>query len=113
MRKIKIGPEIMWTSENIKEMLATNDAAVLKALVTLYKYQLPEERNLMAATVENGVGFNKVDAPYLTYMATKAKNNQGLKVKDIQIVRPIIMKYSGQLAKIANDKLNVQMEWKI
>lgn len=113
MKKIKIGPEKEWTPEEIRELLITNDKAVIKALITIYKKQSIEEQKYMVSTVENGVGFNRIDAPYLTFMATKAKINGGLKTGDVKVIRPIIMKYSRQLSKIANEKINVQMEWKI
>lgn len=112
-KKIKIVAHEEWDANKIKDLLIQNDKAVIKGMLALYARQLPEERKYMTATAENGAGFNRIDAPLLTLKSVQAKNQKGLPKKDIAQIRPILLKYSGQLAKIANEKKGIQMEWKL
>lgn len=112
MAKIKIDIYDKWDKERVKQLLINNDNAVLRALLALYNLQLPEEIDIRASIVENGKGFSKWDAPYLTDMAKAVKLDKKLEPKQISYIRSMILKYSGQLADIANEK-DKQLEWKL
>lgn len=109
---IKIDITDKWDKERVRRLIATNDKAVIRGLLALYKRQLPEEKEYASANVENGVGFNRLDTPYLTEMSKKIIEGGGADQKDIDFIRVRLMKYSGQLADIANSK-DKQLEWKL
>lgn len=102
-----------WKAEEIKEMLKTNDAWVWKALISIYMRQTEDEQVTEETTHNNGVGFNGVDAPFLSSLAKQVirwKEGHGsyrlpLSPKQMEMARKRILKYSGQLAKIANSQI--------
>lgn len=91
-----------WTKESIKDLLLTNDKAVCRGVVAIFNYQTDIEKSLEAATVRNGVGFNGPDAFILSEFAQFYKKKGFLTPKQIEVARKKIVKYSGQLARIAN-----------
>jgi len=95
-----------WTKEEIKEMLKTNDKAVLRGIVAIYNKQTSEEQQIKETNVTNGKGFNGVDARFLSSLAEQIMQSNRLTEKQIVSARKVILKYSGQLANIANEKLS-------
>jgi hypothetical protein len=61
----------------------------------------------MQSTEHNGVGWSKFDARVGTSLATWYKAKGWLTPKQIGLARKIVMKYSGQLAAVANGKIEV------
>lgn len=92
----------VWTAEDIKKVIDTNDDQVGKMLVKLYECQTPEEKNGKSTAETNGRGFNKFDAPMLSSLAESYKQYGRLTPKQLQLARKSIKKYAGQLAKLAN-----------
>jgi len=94
-----------WTKEKIVEMLNTNDKAVSRAVVAIYKRQTASERVSGTTQIQNNIGFNHADARYLTYCAEYViKNNRQLSGKHLEKCRKRIAKYWKQLIDIANGK---------
>ena len=102
---------IVWTKEMVREKLEKSDYAVCQALVTLYRQQTASEQRYKEASQRNGVGFNKRDAKFCSSLAEQVlrNNREGrrylLSYSQIQYARRIILKYSNQLAKLANGEL--------
>jgi len=94
----------LWTKEEIKAQLATSDAWLLRGLMAIYNYQTSQEKSSMATTEDNGVGFNGVDAFILTKFAEDYKKYNRLSPKQMDLTRKKMLKYAGQLAKIARPK---------
>lgn len=92
----------IWTKEEIKNLIQTNDKMVALSLKQLYSYQTEYERNSHETTEQNGVGFNGVDAPILTSFTLFYLERGFLSPRQIQIARKKLIKYSGQLTRIAN-----------
>lgn len=97
----------------INNLLITNDKAVARALVALYKRQTEDEQNSEATIVHNMAGFTPSDAQIGSSMATFYLKFNRLSEKQIAYWRkpnakgvPRICKYSGQLLKIAQAKSN-------
>lgn len=94
----------MWTKEQIRELLASNDKAVIRAMLALYNRQTATEQASHSTRDHNGRGFNGLDASIMSRF-TEFYNQRGfLSPKMIALTRKKVMKYSGQLAEIANEK---------
>ena len=73
-----------------------------RSIVKLYEYQTHDEKSLGVATEHNGMGFNSIDAEFLTSLAERIIKGRVLTEKQIEYGRKRMLKYSNQLAKIAN-----------
>lgn len=78
-----------------------NPEQVLRALVYLYGQQTAEERITGMTIHDNGVGFNAVDAPFLTKIALDIVDEEKeVSTNQYQIVKSCMVKYKGQLADV-------------
>jgi hypothetical protein len=91
-----------WTKEEIKENLLKSDEWVVKALVRLHGLQTADERATRTASQTNGVGFNKFDADFMSSLAESYQQWERLTPRQMHFARKKIVKYAGQLAKLAN-----------
>lgn len=91
-----------WTPQSIKELLTKSDKAVMRAVVRIYSLQTYEEQKLGETREANKIGFNGPDSKILTYYAKWILQNGELTGKHVNHARNRITKYSGQLARIAN-----------
>jgi hypothetical protein len=112
--------EQKWTKETIRAAMSENtvkgDAWVVKGMLAILNYQTPDEKAFGQTVEDNGVGFNGVDAEILTSFCDQAsrvltsiptdkyKYSKCLSPKQMEIARKKMLKYSGQLARIANSK---------
>jgi len=97
-------PRRAWTKEAIQEMLAARDRAVERGLLAIYRLQTDQERGAQETLEHNGVGFNAFDAKAMTVQAQYLLRFGSLTPGRISLVRERLMKYAGQLARIANQK---------
>ena len=100
--KIIENPKKVWTMDDIKRLLQTNDTMLYRSLKILYGYQTADEKSTKDTINENGVGFNSVDAQFLSSCAEFLIKNGFLTIKQKAVVRKRIIKYTKQLTKIAN-----------
>lgn len=91
------------TKDSILALIDSNDKAVGRAVVAIYRRQTQEERNAEATLKHNNVGFNSYDARYLSYVATYYMRHQQLTGKHLAKARSKVRKYWKQLLEIAND----------
>lgn len=100
--------ERIWTKEEIKGNLLKDDQWVARGVVAIYEYQTADEQRVEDTVESNGVGFNGVDGRIMSSFAKQIikwnpdKFRTPLSPKQFNIARKKIVKYSGQLAKIAN-----------
>lgn len=100
----------MWTKEVILDMLATNDVMVEKSLLVMYNRQTADEQSAQTTGHNNGIGFNGTDAEFLSKLAEwvkggaerKIPEGKRLSLKQRDIVRKKLKKYSRQLVEAAN-----------
>lgn len=93
-----------YTPEEIRVKLLSSDLWLYRALKRLYTYQTDPEKNSGLTKERNDVGFNAVDSASLTKYA-KALNDRGwLAIDQHRHARKLMVKYAGQLARIARDK---------
>jgi len=94
-----------WNAATIKERLIVSDKWVTRGVITIFEYQTAAEQNSHTTCEDNGVGFNGVDAELLSSYAEFASKNGYLTKGQMVYARKKLLKYSGQLAKIANTKI--------
>jgi len=102
------------SKEYVENLLLTNDNAVARALVALNKRQTKDERESEATFYKNGEGFRPCHAHRGSSMAKFYQERGFLTEKQInwwRIPSPKTGKarisiYAGQLAEIANSKVN-------
>ena len=95
----------VWTKEEIKDLLERSNKMVHRSIVKIFEKQTADEKRSEATNHSNGVGFNSVDAHLLSSFAKQILKGYTLSEKQMYHARKKIMKYSGQLAKIANGAL--------
>lgn len=92
----------VWTEEEIRYLIQTNDKVLYGALKKLYEKQTEDEQQLGETTHTNGVGFNGVDSRFLSSVAEFLIKNGFLTIKQKSAVRKRLIKYNKQLTRIAN-----------
>jgi hypothetical protein len=91
-----------WTKEEIRAMLVKSDKALCRGLMTIYGYQTAEEQSAGQTVEDNGMGFNGLDADFLTQMALYFQRTGRLTPGQMEHTRKAMLKYSGQLTRHAN-----------
>lgn len=94
----------VWTEDEIKTLVQTNDKVLYGALKKLYACQTDDEKTNGTTSHTNGQGFNGVDAPILTSFAKFLKECGRLSEKQKEICRRKLIKYNKQLTRLANSR---------
>lgn len=92
----------VWTEEEIKELVQTNDTVLYGALKKLYACQTADEQSSKETKEHNGVGFNGFDAEFLSSVAEFLLKRGFLTEKQKMYTRRKLVKYNKQLTKLAN-----------
>ena len=92
----------VWNKEEIKYLIETNDKVLISSLLQVYNSQTIDEQCTKETAERNGVGFNASDAYILSSFAEWYKSHEYLSPKQIAIARKKMIKYSGQVTKLAN-----------
>lgn len=79
------------------------DAARVKALLYLYDFQTEDEQHSNTTHHHNKMGFNGTDAGLLSSFAQQIINRKFLSDKQMALLRRKIVKYAGQIARVANE----------
>ena len=95
----------IWTADEIKNNILNNDVWAVRGLLAIYKYQTEMEKKAKETLIHNNVGFNGADGKMLSSLAQFYLNKNYLTDKQMYILRKRMLKYAGQLAKIANNML--------
>lgn len=83
---------------------------MLKAsILIIYKNQTQDEKDSRGTLHKNGVGFNQVDAAYLTTLAKELKDGKPFTMTDYKKASNKMKKYWKQLMVEAKIKLNREM----
>lgn len=96
-KKVKV-----WTEEEIKNLIQTNDKVLYGALKKLYACQTADEQRAETTKERNGKGFNGVDAPFLSSVAEFLLKRGYLTDKQKACTRKRLVKYNKQLTELAN-----------
>lgn len=92
----------VWTEEEIKDLIQTNDKVLYGGLRKLYACQTADEQNSGTTKEYNGKGFNGVDAPILSSFCEFLNKTGFLTPKQKAIARKKLVKYNKQLTTLAN-----------
>ena len=85
----------------LKDLLKTNDKALLKAIVLIYDSQTHEEKDKCESIDDNCIGFSKNDTKEMGDIARKIKANKELTEKELAKSRNKMQKYWKQLMIIS------------
>ena len=94
--------------EELQKLLCRSDLAVESALVRIYDLQTPLEKATDMSVTDNGYGFNRVDAQYLSQYASMVKMGHHLTRDEVCRVRSRILKYWKQLMVLSKANLKKQ-----
>lgn len=92
------------TKEQIQALLEESDRAVERAIVAIFNYQTYTEQQAEQTSENNGVGFNSVDAEFLSSLAKAVNKGYRLTQKQMVYGRKKIKKYWKQLQLIAENR---------
>lgn len=92
----------IWTEDEIKNLIQTNDKVLYGALKKIYAEQTADEQASGETNHRNGVGFNGVDAPILSSFCEFLNRTGFLTPKQRAIARKKLVKYNKQLTALAN-----------
>jgi hypothetical protein len=103
----------IWTKEEIKNKLTDPSNPFLtkwveRSVIQIFNKQTASEQAVEATRLNNGVGFNGTDAGIMSSFAKWLLRSEGhnhLSPKQLVIAKKKIVKYSGQLARIANGEI--------
>jgi hypothetical protein len=92
----------------LKDLLKTNDKALLKAIVLIYNNQTPEEKDKGESIEDNCIGFSKIDAKEMGDIARKIKANKALTKGELAKSRNKMQKYWKQLMIISKKQVEAK-----
>lgn len=85
------------SKEEMKKQILENDSVLYDALYKVYQCQTDSEKASDSTKEYNGVGFNGVDAPFLSSLAKSLEKYGSLTPKQTAAARKKMVKYSGQV----------------
>lgn len=92
----------VWTQEEIRDLVQTNDKVLYGALRKLYACQTEDEQLEGSTNHRNGEGFNGVDAGIMTSFCEFLDRTGFLTNKQKVVARRKLIKYTRQLTVLAN-----------
>lgn len=111
MIRIKLCEDDMLKPEQVRKWILYNDKAVKRAAIVLYSEQDSDEKAYGCSIKVNDRGFNRYDSAFLQGFAEKCIHNWDISYKELNKARYKLLKYSKQIATIANSKKPIQYEW--
>lgn len=96
-----------WTKDEIKEKLLSDDTWLFRGILAIYKLQTDDEKNIGQTVESNGIGFSGAHSEICSSFARQIKSRGTLSDKQKEVARKIMVRYAGQLEKIANKKIVV------
>lgn len=91
-----------WTTDEIKNLVQTNDLMLYRSLLKLYECQTADEQAVGETKIHNGVGFNATDSRILSSFAKFLMHRNFLSDKQKAIARRRMIKYTKQITNLAN-----------
>lgn len=97
------GSKRVWTEDEIKQLIQTNDKVLYGALKHLYACQTEDEKSAEYTKHRNGRGFNGRDSNFLTSVCKQLISKGSLSQKQKEVCRRMLVKYNKQLTRLANE----------
>lgn len=95
-------PRRVWTQDEIRELVQSNDKVLYGAMRKMYECQTADEQMTGTANHRNGIGFNGVDAGIMTSFCEFLNKTGFLTYRQKEIARKKLKKYTRQLTELAN-----------
>lgn len=96
-----------WNKESVAELLKLSDRAVERALIAVNARQTSDEQASASSKHTNGRGFNMCHARLGSYYAAWCSSGKHLTGRHLDKGRQIALRYTQQLADIANSRTEV------
>lgn len=96
-----------YTQQGIQTLLKSNDKALCRAIVAIYKRQTQAEQAHGNTLEHNGKGFTAIDAYVMSYCARLLLQGSTLSYSQMRGARSTMQKYWKQLIEVAeeNDRI--------
>lgn len=94
----------------LQQLLRSNDRALYRACVAIYRRQTAAEQLQGKAIEDDGKGFTKYDAPVLSRIAVDLLHGRPLSQRDYDTLRRAMPKYWRQLMVISQSKMQAQAQ---
>ena len=85
----------------IQDLLRKNDNAVVRGVIQIYNRQTFDEQVEQESNVENGIGFSKNDASFMSTVAIAFITGKKVDAKTFEIARNKMLHYWKQLMEIS------------
>lgn len=95
-----------WRRE-LQALLLASDKALERAIIRIWEQQTYSEQEAGMAIIEDGIGFNKFDAPLMSKYARQLMSTGSLTTYQRKKARSVMPKYWKQLMRISK----VQHGW--
>ena len=92
----------IWTEDEIRDLVQTNDIVLYRALKKLYGEQTAGEQATGETVEHNGRGFNGIDSKFLSSVSEFLLKKGFLTDKQKATTRRMMKKYTKQLTRLAN-----------
>lgn len=93
----------------IQDLIRKNDNAVVRGVIQIYNRQTFDEQVEQESNVENGIGFNKNDAPFMSTVAIAFITGKKVDAKTFEIARNKMLHYWKQLMEISKEGLDAKL----
>ena len=94
----------------LRELVKTNDRALLRSILCVYNNQTNEEKSKGESIEDNFMGFSKIDAYEMGQIAKKIKSGQSLTKGELAKSRNKMQKYWKQLMVISKRKMEIEKQ---
>lgn len=92
----------IWTEDEIRDYVQTNDKVLYGAIKKLYNEQTEDEKEAGQTKYYNNVGFNGADSKFMSSVAEFLIRRGYLTEKQKFAARKRMVKYTKQLTRLAN-----------
>lgn len=92
----------IWTEDEIRDYVQTNDKVLYGAIKKLYDEQTEDEKEAGQTKHYNNVGFNGADSKFMSSVAEFLIRRGYLTEKQKFAARKRMVKYTKQLTRLAN-----------
>lgn len=96
--------EKTYTIDEIRSKITSNRRWTERAIVVLFEYQTADEKQSLQTVHTNKVGFNGMDAAFLSDLAKRLKSGRHLTNDQLSAAQRMIGKYASQLIRIIEKK---------
>jgi hypothetical protein len=87
----------------IEAKMEANEYFLYCCILVLYARQESDEQDVADTHHQNGEGFNKSDAPFLSLVAEQLMKDYPIPPSDVAEARKRMKKYAGQLTGLIDD----------